>query len=441
MSIASSLKIVTAAAAMLLLFAAPALALGSTGFQPVLLASHVWLGDFSDAQRAEFTAPAPLATTAADDQDKSREEDLYEEGTDLIDDSKWQEAAEKFDRVIQMHGKRADAALYWKAWALNKLGRRPEALTTLAELQRTAPQSRWANDGKALDIEIRQASQQNVSPEAQSDCELKLLAINGLQQMDSARAVPMLEKMLHGHDCPKLRTQALFVLAQSNAPAAREAIARTARDDSDPELQRKAIQDLGLFSGDWGRETLGQIYASTKSLEVKKRILGAFMVAGDRARLLAAAREEKDPELRAEAIRQLGVMGAREEIWQLYQKETSVEVKKKILQAMWISGDLDRVSQLAIREQDRELRITAIKDLGLMGNKAGDSLVSLYASDKDPEVRRAVIQALFVSNDAKAMVAIARKETDPEMKRVIVRQLSLMQSKEAADYLMELLNK
>ena len=75
-----------------------------------------------------------LSAVDDDDQGKSREEELYEDGTDAIDESKWQEAVEKFDGVIQLHGKRADAALYWKAWALNKLGRRPEALATLADL-------------------------------------------------------------------------------------------------------------------------------------------------------------------------------------------------------------------------------------------------------------------------------------------------------------------
>lgn len=427
MTISEVRRLQPVAATWLLLFAAP-------------LAAHAAGTAFASALRLD--SPAPTAViTADDDQDKSREDELYDDGTDAIDEAKWQQAVDKFDRVVQMKGKRADAALYWKAWALNKLGRREEALNTLAELQRTAPQSRWANDGKALDIEIRNQSKQPVSPEAQSDCELKLLAINGLQQMDPERAVPMLEKMLRGRDCPKLRTQALFVLAQSNSGTARDVIARTARDESDPELQRKAIQDLGLFSGDWGRETLGQIYASTKSSELKKRILGAFMVSGDRARLLAAAKDEKDPEMRAEAIRQLGVMGAREEIWQMYQKETAIEVKKKILQAMWLSGDLDRVSQLATREQDHDLRLAAIKDLGLMGDKAGDTLVTLYTSDKDPDIRHAVIQGLFISGNAKGMVALARKETDPEMKRQIVRQLSLMGSKDASDYLLEILNK
>ena len=381
-----------------------------------------------------------VAATGDDDRDQ-REDDLYDAGTDAIDGSRWQEAVDKFDQVIKLHGRRADAALYWKAWALNKLGRRPDALASIAELQRTAPQSRWANDAKALEIEIRQGSGKPVSPEGQSDCELKLLAINGLQQMDAERAIPMLEKMLHGHDCPKLRGQALFVLAQSTSPQAREMIARAARDGSDPDLQRKAVQDLGLFGGDWGRETLAQIYASSNDVALKKHILNGFMVSGDRDRILAAAKGEKDAELRGEAIRQLGVMGAREEIWQLYEKETSVEVKKKVLQAMWISGDMDHVTQLAKNEKERDLRIAAIHDLGLMGDKTGDTLVSLYASDKDPDVRRAVIQGLFLSGNAKAMVALARKETDPEMKKHIVRQLSLMQSKEATDYLLEILNK
>ena len=53
----------------------------------------------------------------------------------------------------------------------------------------------------------------------------------------------------------------------------------------------------------------------------------------------------------------------------------------------------------------------------------------------------AIIQALFVQNNAEALVAIARKETDVETKKVIIRQLSLMKSKVATDYLLEILGK
>jgi hypothetical protein len=38
-------------------------------------------------------------------------------------------------------------------------------------------------------------------------------------------------------------------------------------------------------------------------------------------------------------------------------------------------------------------------------------------------------------------VQLARKESDPQMRRYLVQKLSLMGSKEAQDYMLELLNK
>ncbi len=44
-----------------------------------------------------------------------------------------------------------------------------------------------------------------------------------------------------------------------------------------------------------------------------------------------------------------------------------------------------------------------------------------------------------MQNNARALVDLARKESDAEMKREIVRKLSVMKSKEAMDYLLEIL--
>jgi len=46
-----------------------------------------------------------------------------------------------------------------------------------------------------------------------------------------------------------------------------------------------------------------------------------------------------------------------------------------------------------------------------------------------------------VQGNGGAIVAIARGEKDPELKKAAVSKLSLMHSKEATDYLMELLQK
>lgn len=375
-----------------------------------------------------------------------RESSLYSQGSAFLDQGKWQVAADKFDQVAEMKLKRADAGLFWKAYCQNKLGQRTEALATLNTMEKEYPQSRWLDDAKKLEVEVKQLSGQPVSPDAESNCELKLLALNGLQQADPAKAVPLLVSMMHNTECVKLRSQALFVLAQSNSPEAREAITKMARGEGvNPLVQERAIQTLGMYRADSGREILGQIYSSSTDPDVKKAILRALMMSGDKARIFAAAKSEKDPDLRGEAIRQLGMMNDRDDIWQLYQTETSVDVKKRILESIWQSGDVDRVSQLAQNEKDPTLKMAAINALGMMdrrnGTKGEDALLSIYAADPNPDVRKKVISALYTSNDAKALVTLAKKETDPELKKKIVSELSVMKSPDATAYLLELLNK
>jgi hypothetical protein len=52
-----------------------------------------------------------------------------------------------------------------------------------------------------------------------------------------------------------------------------------------------------------------------------------------------------------------------------------------------------------------------------------------------------VAQALFLAGDSHDLVELARAEKDPGLKQSLVQQLSLMHSKEATDYMLEILNK
>ena len=332
--------------------------------------------------------------------------------------------------------------MYWRAYALDRMGQKAEALAATAELIKGYPTSKWINDAKALELQVRQTSGQPVRPEAEADEELKLLALQGLQHSAPEQAVPMLEKILQGSQSPRMKDRALFVLAQSNSPQARQVLANIARGGGNPDLQRRAIQFLGVNGGRESRELLAQIYESSSDVDVKRRILRAFAMSGERARVLAAATGEKVPELRAEAVQQLGVMGAHEELWQLYQKETADDIKKRIIQAMFVGGNVTRMSELALNEPNVELRRAAIRNLGLMGStRAGDTLATLYAKEKDPAIKKTIVEAFFLQNNAEQLVAIARKETDPAMRKEIVSRLSHMRSKVAVDYLLEILNK
>jgi HEAT repeat protein len=165
------------------------------------------------------------------------------------------------------------------------------------------------------------------------------------------------------------------------------------------------------------------------------------MMSGDKQRVLAAATTEKSPELRSEAVRLLGMMGARDELWQLYQKESSVDVRRQMLQGMMMSGDVTHLAEVANSDANIELRRQAIRQLGMAGGggRSGETLINIYNKQTDAGVKHAALDGLFMSGNASALVTLARKETDRDLKRRIVEKLSLMNSPEVREYMLELL--
>ena len=405
----------------------------------ILVFTAAGLAGTGTARASVMPLSAGLASFA-DEERQSREDQAYEQAREFIDDEQWQRAIESFNRVISLNGAKVDTAMYWKAYAQNKLGQNADALATLATLNKRFPESRTLEQARALEMDVRRSAGQPVRPENVQDEDLKLYALQALGNQDPERAIPMLEKIIRGDSSAKLKERAMFVLAQMSDLRARKLLAEAAKDDAHPEVQAKAIQYLGVHGGRENRALLSEVYQSTSNVRVKKRVLQAWMVSGEKDRILAAATTEKDPELRGAAIQQLGVMGAQDELAKLYATETSKDTKKKILQSMFVGGNSPRLLELAKTEPDPELRRTAVRNLGLMGaDKTGSALNSIYSTDKDPAVRKAVIEALFIQGNAEALVAMARKESDPDMKRNIVEKLSLMDSKVAQDYMLELL--
>ena len=371
-----------------------------------------------------------------------RLQELYDDGREALDEDRYDQAEAKFKLLADMSGPQTDAALYWKAYAENRLGKRDTALVTIADLKRRFPQSRWQKDASALEIEVRQSTGQPVKPADQSDDELKMLALQGIMNGDPQKGISILENILNGSGTPKLKSRALFMAAQSGRPEAREILGKIARGQSNPELQRKAVEYLGLFGGAEARKTLADVYASSGDASVKHAILRSYMIGGDHERLFAAAKTEKDESLRREAIRQLGLVHGTSELEQLYQAETSPDLRREILQAFFLAGDSGRLVQAAQGEKDGELRRAAIRNLGLIhSDDSGKALQEIYSKETDHEVKAEVLNAYFLQGNAKALVAIARSEKNPELKKTAVSKLTLMHSKEGTDYLMELLQK
>jgi tetratricopeptide (TPR) repeat protein len=373
---------------------------------------------------------------------QDNDERYYRSGKSYLDRKDYDKAVEAFNRVIENKGSRSDGALYWRAYAQNRLGKREDALASLAELQKSYPSSRWLDDAKALSVEIRAQSGQPVTPESTTDEDLKLLALQSLGNSDPERSIPMLEKLLKSTNSPRLKERALYVLAQIHSQKSKELLAEVAKGGSNPDLQMKAIEYLGIYGGRDNLQVLVDIYKSSNDVHAKRSILNSFMVSGSRENLLAVAKSESNPELKIQAIQLLGNAGGAADLAQLYTADASPEVKRAIIQGLFISGNTDKLIELAKNERDDNLRHTAINQLGIMGrSKTGPALVGMYAQETNTDNKKSIINALFVQGNAAALVDIARKESDVNLKKTIIQQLSVMHSKEATDYLMEILSK
>jgi hypothetical protein len=317
----------------------------------------------------------------AEQERAERMQELYDEGREALDQDEFRDAERSFSELVKLSGPQTDAALYWTAYAQNREGKKEAAIGTIAELKKRYPQSRWKKDGEALEIEVRSTTGSKANPEAQNDEDLKLLALQGLMNSSPEKGIPLVEGILNGGGSPRVKSKALFVLAQNGSPQAEEVLGKIARGQSNPDLQRKAISYLAMFGGKGAGKILAEVYTSSNDPEVKRAVIRSYIVSGDREQLAALAKNEPNPELRKEAIRNLGVTGGQAEIQAMYPKETDRGVKEEILNAYFIGGD------------------------------------------------------------AKGLIAVARTEKDPELKKKAVEKLSLMGSKEANEYLMELLQK
>ena len=305
----------------------------------------------------------------------------YDSGTRLLDEHKYDEAIQRFDRVIAAKSDRADGALYWKAYALNRSGRRDEAVAAITVLRRDYPNSHWLNDAQALEAEVKQNAGQPAKPGDDSNEDIKLMAINSLMNADAERAIPLVEGILKGSGTPAVKDRALFVLAQNKSPRAQQAIFDYAKGGGNPDLQLRAIQYLGMSGSKEAQQQLVAVYGSTSDAHVKSAIIQALMLARASDALMNLAKSEKDASLRNAAIRNL------------------------------------------------------IVNKGV----AAEGFAEMY-NGADASTKREIVNGLVARGDAKDLVNLARRESDSAMKKTIVERLSAMRdNKDALDYMMELL--
>jgi hypothetical protein len=230
---------------------------GALVFVPVTVLAQMGPGEsFSEGATPSGIEGGPLASSSAQDRG------LYTDGMRAVTDARWLDAEAIFTLVVAQHGEHAEGALYWKAYAQNKLGHGNAALATCAELRRDFSASNWVHECGALEIEIQAKAGKPVEPKIWSDDDLKLLALNSLMLKDEPQALAQLQEILNGDASEDLKKKAMFILGQHYSDATYAQIVRISYVEGDVRIARgeqnekpagdtweKAVTDLPLETG------------------------------------------------------------------------------------------------------------------------------------------------------------------------------------------------
>lgn len=390
---------------------------------------------------ATLAAPAPASPRyATSDSSSEGRSEAYRAGQRALDNQEWDDASVIFGKIAEGSGGDADAALYWKAYADWKRKQKKDSLDGLRRLLSAYPKSKWADDAKALEQEVRGGKSASGATQAEDE-ELKLYALDGLMQVEPEQAVPVLERLLAGGSSPRIKERALFVLSQSPSPRAREVLLRVARSGQPVELRCEAVKTLGIAGDEDDIAALATIAKETSApLEVRLAVIEAYLIAGRQDELFTIAKSDPEPRVRLKAIEALGAADALPQLRQLWSTEKDASVRAKLLEAFGMIGDVDTLAKAARESSDPRIRRKAIEGLAVSsGPEAASALHKLYGEFTDPEDKRRVVEAFMVQGDAKTLVALFRAEKDPGMKKIIIQQLSVMDDPEATRVLLDVL--
>src|SRR5579871_5622269 len=112
------------------------------------------LGQAFAAPTSALFEPAPITHESVAVATGRPDGMVFAEGTKAINEGRWADAIAIFAKLADRKTDHADGALYWKAYAENKLGKTDTALETCTALRSTYPGSSWLEDCGALEIEL-----------------------------------------------------------------------------------------------------------------------------------------------------------------------------------------------------------------------------------------------------------------------------------------------
>jgi HEAT repeats len=361
---------------------------------------------------------------------------------DYIADEQWTLAIEQLRAAVaDPKETRRDEALYWLAHSQHHSGDPGAAVQTIARLERDFPSSMWVKPAQSLRIAIAVRLQRSdvlwwaampppaaptavvaprppkgrtgppvpprepTAPPAAApkpvaapkiaappvppppaiwqvispDDDLRIQALGGLMQLDDAeKAVPILGKIAFESEHPAAAKRAVFMLAQSPLPKARETVVQVAKTAPEP-LRVAAVTYLGRFGGPDVSEQLLSVYV-TADEPVRWQIVKSLGERLEKSALLTIVSREKDGKVRSGALVSLARAGGVTQLFSMYGSQT-LESKRSIIGGLFLvraDGELIRIAEAERVAGNVELCKDATDRLRLLGTpKAREYLLKV----------------------------------------------------------------
>ena len=373
---------------------------------------------------------------------------MFRAGRDLISEEQWAKAQEKFEQLIVAYpnDKNIDAAMYWKAYALNKQTKTSDCRQTLSQLLEKYPNSLWREDARVLlaqtmssvattypslitpaisvptaiatapvrrpgDPQIVYAPAPSAigigpgsaniwsvddTPSGNDDdpCEFKIVVLQALFQTDVQRGIVVASDWLKSGSGQTVRCKsaALTLLGRNGGKAITPVLLGVARNEQDPKLRARAITALGATNDDSVIDAIRDFAMTSSENDIVEASLYALSKhSSERAATVLgeiAANTSRPPSLRRQAISTIASRPgepAVDALLKIYDADQTLEIRRAV-----ISGFGNRKSERAgaklveiARGSDLvELRKAAV---GAISRRGGDKVIDTLLSLYDSE--------------------------------------------------------
>jgi HEAT repeat protein/TolA-binding protein len=402
---------------------------------------------------------------------------IYSLARNLLSGGDWGRSARMFADIQKNYPKSAYAndAQYWEAYARYKIGTTDElhAASRLLEplASRISPnasasnnnnvtlrttsgfgytfngQNRRSNDSDILGLYVRvnQALAQRGDSEAaskvakfasmpgaqcdQEDIQVRSQALNALNQMDPAQALPILRRVIDKKDecTSSLRRDAVFILGRRSDQESASLLMNVAKSDPNMSVRTEAISFISRMPGDAGLNALEDMLRTEQDERIQSAAVRALM-ASDNPKARSSMRtliDRKDApiKLRIEAINSYNAERATTEdaayLRGLYAKADNDRMKEAIVNTVSrIGGPENDQWVLGLIRNNNEpgsVRAIALSRLSRSPTVTTSELSKLYDSSAESyDVRTRIISILGNRKDQEAtdkLIDIAKNGT------------------------------